>query len=68
MISRPINLARIWRSTGSPILVGKINGVLELERHEDGACGRQTIDFCGVPIFSIEKNVGAPKSAAYALL
>ena len=59
---------RIWLSTGSPILVGKISGVLELERHEDGALWASNLDFGGVPIFSIEKNGGAPKSAAYAPL
>ena len=34
MNSRPINLARRWRSAGSPILVGKIDRVLQ--RHEHG--------------------------------
>ena len=52
----------------SPIFVNKINVVLELERHEDGALWASNLDFGGVPIFSIEKKWGAPKSAAYALL
>ena len=33
MNSRPINLARRWRSAGSPILVGKIDRVLQRHEH-----------------------------------
>ncbi len=61
MNSRPINLGLRCHSAGSPVLVDKIDGVLELEWHEHGAWRSWPSRRLEISVETIDRKIGALK-------